>query len=42
MRSDNGNIYRDYMDFQKVEWKDSAFHRAKKKNGVSALVYSIV
>ena len=25
-----------------MEWKDSAFHRAKKKNGVSALVYSIV
>ena len=26
---------------QKVEWKDSAFHWTKKKNGVSALVYSI-
>ena len=25
-----------------MEPKDSAFHRAKKKNGVSALVYSIV
>jgi len=35
MRSGNRNIYR---GLQKVERKDSAFHRAKKKNGVSALV----
>ena len=30
------------VGYGKVERKDSAFHRAKKKNGVSALVYSIV
>ena len=39
MRSGNRNIYRDYVDFKRCNGKIVPIHRAKKKNGVSALVY---
>ena len=41
MRSGNRNIYRDYVDFKRWNGKIVPSIERRRKNGVSALVYSI-